>query len=96
MLELLIAAWLQTATVRPMASSSGDPAPLVLVANDSVPPRETWHEISRRAACGAFPGDSVLTYLLVQVRDTDEGYVIPAAFYTETVQCERVEASAQK
>jgi hypothetical protein len=97
LLDVLIAAWLETATIRPMALSPGDPAPLVLVMNDSVPPREAWEEISHRAACNAFPGnDNVLTYLLVQVRDDDDGLLVPAAFHTETVDCGPVNASVHE
>ena len=42
---------------------------------------------SHPAACRAFPDDNVRTHLLVQVRDADDGYIVPAAFHTETVQC---------
>jgi len=87
MLDVLIAAWLETATVRAMALSPADPAPLVLAVNASVPPPETWHELSHRAACRAFPDDTVRTHLLVRVRDADDGYIVPAAFHTETVKC---------
>ena len=94
-LDALVVAWLQTATIRPMATSAGDLAPLVLVVNDSVPPREAWTEISRRAACGAFPGDEVLTYLLVSLPNSEDGLVIPTAFHTETVHCGVVPASSE-
>ncbi len=87
MLDVLMAAWLETATVRTMALSPADPAPLVLVVNTSVPPPEAWREISHRAAGRAFPDDNVLTHLLVQVHDADDGYIGPAAFHTETVKC---------
>jgi hypothetical protein len=75
MLDVLIAAWLETATIRAMALSPADPTPLVLVVNTSVPPPAVWHEVSHRAACRAFPDDNVLTHLLVQVRDADDGHM---------------------
>ena len=90
MLDTLIAAWLATATVRTMPDTYGESAPLVLVVNTDVPPRETWHDIAHRAACRSFPGDHVLTYLLVQVRDADDDYIVPAAFHSETVKCYRL------
>ena len=80
-----------------MALSSDDIEPLVLVVNDSVPPREAWNEISRRAACGAFAGQNVLTYLLVRNPDQDDdGFRVPIAFHTETVQCDAARASIQE
>jgi len=86
-LDVLIGPWLETAAMRAMALSPADPTPLVLVGNTSVPPPEVWHEVSHRAACRAFPDDNVLTDLLVQVRDADDGYIVPAGFHTGTVQC---------
>ena len=85
--DVPIAAWLETATIRAMALSPADPTPLVLVGSTSVPPPEVWHEVSHRAACRAFPDDNVPTDLLVQVRDADDGYIVPAGFHTATVQC---------
>ncbi len=88
MLDTLIAAWLATATVRTMPDTHAEGAPLVLVVNTDLPPRETWHDIAHRAACRSFPGDAVLTYLLVQVRDADDDYIVPVAFHSETVRCD--------
>ncbi len=48
MLDALIAAWLATATVRTMPDRRAEGAPLVLVVNTDVPPRETWHDIAHR------------------------------------------------
>ena len=36
-------------------------------------------------ACRSFPGDDVVTYLLVQVHDADDDYIVPAAFHSEIV-----------
>jgi hypothetical protein len=80
-LDLLLAAWLESATIREMP---GEP-PLVLVVGRDVPQRGDWPRLARAAACRAFEGD-VLTYLLVDVPG-DHGVPIPAAFYRETIQC---------
>lgn len=81
MLDLLLAAWLETATIREMP---GDP-PLVLVVGQKVPERAGWQMLARTAACRAFAGE-VLTYLLVEV-PSEYGVGIPSAFYRETVRC---------
>ena len=39
-------------------------------------------------ACRSFPGDDVVTYLLVQVHDADDDYIVPAAFHSEIVKCD--------
>jgi hypothetical protein len=80
-LDLLLAAWLETATI---AEMPGEP-PLVLVVGKQVPERATWQTLARTAACRAFPGE-VLTYLLVEVPG-EYGVAIPSAFYRETVRC---------
>jgi hypothetical protein len=92
MLDTLIAAWLATATVRTMPDTLADGAPLVLVVNTDVPPRDAWHDIARRAACRSFPGADVLTYLLVQMHDADDDSFVPAAFHRETVKCDGLSA----
>ena len=71
MLDLLLAAWLETATIREMP---GDP-PLVLVVGKEIPERVGWPKLARTAACRAFPGE-VLTYLLVEV-PSEYGVGIP-------------------
>ncbi len=81
MLDLLLAAWLETATIREMP---GEP-PLVLVVGQEIPDRAGWPGLARTAACRAFTGD-VLTYLLVEVRN-EYGMVMPVAFHRETVDC---------
>jgi hypothetical protein len=81
MLELLIATWLSTATVRELP---GDP-PLVLAVGTAVPVATEWTQLARAVACRAFAGE-VLTYLLVWT-PSDEGAPLPVAFYRESVSC---------
>jgi hypothetical protein len=80
-LDLLLAAWLETATISEMP---GEP-PLVLVVGQKIPERTGWQMLARTAACRAFAGE-VLTYLLVEV-PSEYGVGIPSAFYRETVRC---------
>jgi hypothetical protein len=83
MLELLIAVWLATATVRELP---GEP-PLVLAVGITVPRSADWPGLVRTVACRRFAGE-VLAYLLVEMPD-EYGFPIPAAFYRETVSCAR-------
>jgi hypothetical protein len=87
MLDLLLAAWLETATISEMP---GEP-PLVLVVGQEIPDRAGWPVLARTAACRAFKGD-VLTYLLVEV-ENGYGMPIPAAFHREVVDCATVAAA---
>ena len=82
MLELLMATWLATATVRELP---GDP-PLVLAVGTAVPVATEWAQLARAVACRAFAGE-VLTYLLVWKRGDEEASV-PVAFYRESVSCD--------
>jgi hypothetical protein len=82
MLELLMATWLSTATVRELP---GDP-PLVLAVGTAVPAATEWTQLARAVACRAFAGE-VLTYLLVWTV-SDEGGPLPVAFYRESVSCD--------
>ncbi len=81
MLELLIAGWLSTATIRALP---GEP-PLVLAVGTTVPNETGWPSLARTVACRAYAGE-VLTYLLVWTPD-EYGAPIPAPFYHETVSC---------
>ena len=82
MLELLMATWLSTATVRELP---GNP-PLVLAVGTVVPVATEWTQLARAVACRAFAGE-VLTYLLVWASG-DEGAPLPVAFYRESVSCD--------
>lgn len=84
MLDLLLAAWLETATISEMP---GEP-PLVLVVGQEIPDRAGWPALARTAACRVFTGH-VLTYLLVEVQN-GYGMAIPAAFHREFVDCPAV------
>jgi hypothetical protein len=86
MLELLMATWLSTATVRELP---GNP-PLVLAVGTAVPVATEWTQLARAVACRAFAGE-VLTYLLVWTPG-DEGAPIPVAFYRESVSCDDLSA----
>ena len=80
--ELLIAAWLTTATVQEMP---GQP-PLVLAVGTTVPETARWPELARSVACRSLSGD-VLTYLLVWRAGERYEPPVPVAFHTETVSC---------
>jgi hypothetical protein len=81
MVELLMATWLATATVRELP---GEP-PLVLAVGTTVPSTATWPDLARAVACRSFTG-AVLTYLLVWMPG-EYGEVLPAAFHRQTVSC---------
>jgi hypothetical protein len=81
MLELVIAAWLSTATIRALP---GEP-PLVLAVGRTIPADTQWPFLARTVACRAYGGE-VLTYLLVWM-PSEYGSPLPAAFYSETVSC---------
>lgn len=89
-LDLMIAIWLATATLREMPALQAGDTPLVLAVGSVVPARETWPRITRAVACRAFTG-RVMAYLLVNVPG-EYGVPIPAPFHTEIVECGSKEA----
>ncbi|GEM_PF-3216989 len=84
MFELLIAAWLQTATIREMPGQPGEP-PLVLAIGVTIPETDSWPVLASTVACRNFK-DKVLAFLLVWSKN-EYGMLIPAAFYNEVVTC---------
>ena len=87
MFELLIAAWLQTATIREMPGQPGE-TPLVLAIGVTIPETALWPALARTVACRNLKGE-VLTYLLVWSKN-EYGMLIPAAFYKEVVTCQDI------